>query len=69
MIPVEAVEIVYVNWRGEQSIRSIGPMYVYFGTSARHPEAQWLLHAEDLDMKDTRDFAMNDVKSWESWNA
>ena len=64
MIPVEAVEIVYVNWRGEQSVRSIVPMHVHFGTSPWHPEPQWLLHAQDLDKNDVRDFAVKDIKSW-----
>lgn len=49
MIPVEAVEIVYVNWRGEQAVRSIVPMRIHFGTSPWHAEPQWLLHAQDLD--------------------
>ena len=64
MIPRQIVEIDYVNWRGERSIRRILPMTLHFAANKWHPEPQWLLNAEDLGKRETRDFAMKDVHSW-----
>jgi len=64
MISNQIVEIDYVNWRGERSIRRILPVKIHFASSKWHPKPQWLLNAEDLGKRDTRDFAMKDIQSW-----
>jgi len=64
MIPHQVVEIDYVNWRGERSIRCILPLTMHFASSKWHTEPQWLLSAEDLSKRETRDFAMKHIKSW-----
>lgn len=58
------VNILYTNWRGEKRWRSILPQEVFFGATQWHPEEQWLLKALDLEINETRDFAMKDIEKW-----
>lgn len=62
-----SVRIDYTNWRDERRTRRILPLRIYWGSNEWHPETQWLLDAEDLELPDrgTRSFAMKDVRSWE----
>ena len=62
--PKEAVAILYTNYRGETSVRTIIPKRIWFGKTDWHPEEQWILEAYDLDKGAERGFAMKDVKSW-----
>lgn len=63
MIPATDEEIVvrYTNWRGETADRRIRPYAVSFIGTNWHPEPQWILEAEDLDKRELRQFAMNDM--------
>ena len=59
----DVVTFEYVNHRGERSIRRIRPIRIWFGSTAWHADAQWLMEAWDLDKQATRDFAMSNVLS------
>jgi hypothetical protein len=65
-IPIGAVVVDYVNWRGEQSTRTIVPERLLFESTKWHPEKQWILWALDVEKGERRGFAMRDVKSWRS---
>ena len=54
--------LVYTNWRGETSERTITPMHVWFGATDWHPEPQWLLRAWDHERNAERDFALKDFR-------
>jgi len=41
---------------------SIRPVKIYFGRTDRHPEEQWLMEAIDLEIQQTRVFAMRDMR-------
>lgn len=58
------VTFTYVNHRGEIGQRKVRPIRLWFGSTAYHPGAQWLLEAFDLDRKETRDFAMSGIITW-----
>lgn len=58
------VQFTYTNHRGETSLRKILPIRLWFGSTAWHPDPQWLLEGFDLDKQATRDFAMEGVKDW-----
>ena len=62
----KSVKILYTNWRGEKSWRTIVPESIYFGSTDWHPEQQWLLRALDIEKNASRDFAMKDIASWET---
>ncbi|MER9867382.1 WYL domain-containing protein [Mesorhizobium sp. M0136] len=51
----------YTNWRGDQSVRRIVPVKIWYGTTDWHPEAQWFLQGTDLDKSELRDFALKDI--------
>lgn len=52
------VQFEYVNHKGERAVRRVRPMRIWFGSTAWHPESQWLLEAFDLDRMATRDFSI-----------
>ena len=54
------ISMVYKNYRGEISTRSITPISVSFTATEHHPEAQWILHAFDMKKEAYRDFALRD---------
>jgi len=41
---------------------SIRPVKIYFGRTDWHPEEQWLMEAIDLEIQQTRVFAMRDMR-------
>lgn len=51
----------YRNHRGEETVRKVRPIRVWFGSTAWHRETQWHLEAFDLDKMATRDFAMANI--------
>lgn len=53
--------MIYTNYRGETSERSILPLQVYFGSTPYHPEPQWLMEAHDFEKCASRVFAMRDM--------
>ena len=57
----DLVQFSYRNHRGEVGTRRVRPIRIWFGSTAWHPEAQWLLEAFDLDRQGTRDFALSSV--------
>ncbi|WP_345820179.1 hypothetical protein ABC766_29685 [Methylobacterium fujisawaense] len=58
------VPILYVNWRGETSVRRIVPGPTWFGSTEWHPEPQWLMTADEPDTGKRRDFALAGIKAW-----
>lgn len=59
------VAIRYVNHRGEEAVRRIVPLKLWYGSEKPwHPEPQWLLDAYDLDKDASRTFAMEGVSEW-----
>lgn len=66
-IKKRVVKILYKNWRGETSLRTILPGDTVFGSNEWHPEEQWFLKALDLDKNAERIFAMKDISAWFPW--
>lgn len=58
------VEFWYLNYKGVSSLRRVRPIRIWFGCTAWHREAQWLLEAFDVEKLATRDFAMSGIISW-----
>ena len=58
------VMIYYTNYRGELSTRLIVPISMWFGSNEWHKKPQWIFTAHDLDKGEKREFAMNDIHSW-----
>ena len=58
------IKILYKNWKGKISIRSITPKEIRFESTKWHPNTQWVLYAYDLKKKDNRTFACCDILSW-----
>lgn len=55
----------YRNHRGEESIRRVAPVRLYYGRCSWHGEdVQLLLEAKDLDKGALRTFALRDVLEW-----
>jgi len=54
------VTLVYTNYGGETSERTITPIKPWFGSTEWHPEPQWLLTAFDHEKQANRDFALKD---------
>jgi predicted DNA-binding transcriptional regulator YafY len=59
-----AVEIDYVNWKGERACRRILPQSLYLGDVEWHPGRQWILDAWDLDKDAIRSFSMAGIRGW-----
>lgn len=59
------LNIVYKNYHGEISKRSIAPKSIRFGFSEWHTEPQWLMTAYDYEKNEMREFAMRDMSSVE----
>lgn len=60
------VRILYRNWRGEVTVRTIKPVKLWHGSTEWHPELQWLLEAVDMGdpNKRTKDYAMLGILAW-----
>lgn len=58
------ITMVYTNYKGKTSVRTVIPEEIYFGHTDWHPEDQWLMKAYDMDKQDERIFAMKDIRSW-----
>jgi predicted DNA-binding transcriptional regulator YafY len=66
---LDIVQFEYRNHRGEEATRTVRPIRLWFGSTAWHPEPQWLLECFDLDKQATRDYAMSGVLSpWRGKN-
>ncbi len=58
------VKVRYVNWRGEEAIRSIIPVDIYWGKTEWHPEEQWILKVWDVEREAYREYSLKDIKEW-----
>jgi hypothetical protein len=58
---LSVVTFLYRNHRGEVAWRRIIPIRIWFGCTAWHREAQWLLEAVDLDKQSKRDFDTSSI--------
>ncbi|MEK6961440.1 MAG: WYL domain-containing protein [Nanoarchaeota archaeon] len=59
-----AVQIIYTNYRGETSERTIIPVELIFGKNEWHPQEQWMIRAIDVEKGAVRTFTLKDIKSW-----
>lgn len=64
MKPTDVVTFDYTNHRGEQSRRVVRPIRIWYGSTAWHPEAQWMLEGFDVGKSATRDFIMSQIRNW-----
>jgi predicted DNA-binding transcriptional regulator YafY len=62
----QAVKILYKNYRGEVSYRTIVPKSIDFTATEWHTEEQWILTAFDIDKDADRGFAIADIKEWKN---
>lgn len=60
---VSYIEFNYVNWRGLTSYRKVRVKQMYYGTTEHHLRSQWLMEALDLDKREMRIFAMEDMEN------
>lgn len=60
----DLVYVRYINHRGETACRLVRPIRLWFGSTAWHPEPQWLMECFDVQKGETRDFAMSNVLTW-----
>lgn len=56
------IKVLYKNWRGEEGVRKIIPLQIYFGSTEFHPTEQWLLKVWDCEKDDYRIYAFMDIK-------
>lgn len=63
--PREEVVIDYTNYRGKRAIRRIRPIRIAFENSEWHTDTQWIVHALDVDRGELREFAMQDIHTWQ----
>ncbi len=61
---MEAVRILYTNWKGERGWRLILPRELPFKSTEFHPEEQYILEAWDFIKQADRSFAMRDIELW-----
>lgn len=60
----DEVRILYTNYRGETSWRRINPQQCHYGSNDWHPQAQWLLHAWDVEKQKYLTFALLGIHQW-----
>lgn len=58
------VKVRYVNWQGQEAVRTIIPLDIYWGKSEWHPEEQWILKVWDVEREAYREYAIKDIKEW-----
>lgn len=57
------IEFDYTNWKGKTSKRKAIVQRFAFGKTEWHQEEQFLMMGFDLDKKETRYFAMDDMRN------
>jgi len=57
-----AIRVIYRNWKGEEGIRHILPLRVWYGSTEWHKKEQWLMKVYDIDKEAMRDYALKDFK-------
>jgi predicted DNA-binding transcriptional regulator YafY len=58
----DLVQAEYTNHKGRTATRTFLPVKIWFGCTAFHREAQWLVQVFDLEKQQTRDFALANFK-------
>ena len=53
------ISLLYRNWRGKISKRSLTPVNLFLGKNEYHPKETWLLEAIDHDKGGIRTFAID----------
>lgn len=61
---IRIVVIDYTCYMGERSTHRIIPSFIEWGVHDGHAEAQWVLHAWDVDRTAMFTFALSDIHSW-----
>ena len=56
------LRIMYTNWRGERRPRTIRPISIFFGSNRWHPDIQWLVVAWDVEKRESRTFALEQME-------
>ena len=56
------ISVLYKNWRGEEGVRKIIPLHIYFGSTEFHPVEQWLLKVWDCEKNDYRIYTFKDIR-------
>ena len=51
----------YKNYKGEESLRRVMPVSLWFGLSSYYSGRQWFLKCWDLEKKAERDFALVNI--------
>ena len=64
MAESKVVTIDYTNWRGERRNRRVRPERMFFGPTQWHSDPCWHLEAMDMDINETRMFALHLVHGW-----
>lgn len=63
MTEKSAISLIYTNWKGETSLRTVIPTQVpVWGSTEHHPEPQWLLGVWDVDKQEARTYALADCQ-------
>ncbi len=57
----QKVLLDYTNYAKQRSVRQIFPIKMVYEATQRHPEQQWLVYAWDIERKDYRYFAMQEM--------
>jgi len=57
----KSIKVKYKNWKGEISIRTIVPVFIYYSHTDFHKEDQWLMDVWDVDKDAERTYAMQDI--------
>jgi hypothetical protein len=57
----EVRAFAYTNHRGENGIRVVRPLRLWWGTTEWHPDPQWLLDVWDFQKRATRTYALSEV--------
>lgn len=68
MISIEKgdlLEFIYINYRGEESLRKVVVDQLFIGSNQWHPENQFLMTALDIKKSAMRCFAVKDMSSIE----
>lgn len=68
MTAEQAERVVYITHRdsdGYTQERKVLPSRVWFGSTAKHPDPQWLLDAYDIEHLVEHTLAVRDIESWD----
>jgi predicted DNA-binding transcriptional regulator YafY len=62
--PSMTVQVEYINAKGEQKLRTILPVRIFFGQTEWHQDDQWFLECWDFGKNEVRHFAMANIMNW-----